>query len=200
MSSTLTQRRVPDDWYDGCLPDNVEVAPDALIETAFSFTRFRSTLPQACAIGSGTSVYLGTMLDVGARGRVQIGRYVILNGPRIVCDSAVTIGDYALIAWGVILMDSYRVPLEIAARRTVLRAAACCGARDTVDAGAGRPIHIGATVWIGFDTCVLPGVTIGEGTVVGARSVVGADIPAYCIAAGNPARIIRHLPEGASHA
>ena len=52
-----------------------------------------------------------------------------------------------------------------------------------------RPVRIGRNVWIGFDSCVLPGVTIGEGAIVGARSVVAADVPPYTIVAGNPARV-----------
>ena len=57
-----------------------------------------------------------------------------------------------------------------------------------------NPIRLHDNVWIGFDVCVLPGVTIGEGSIVGARSVVNADVPAYTIVAGNPARVIRELP------
>jgi len=57
----------------------------------------------------------------------------------------------------------------------------------------GRPVRIERNVWIGFDSCVLPGVTIGQGSVVGARSVVAEDVPPYAVVAGNPARVIRLL-------
>jgi len=56
-----------------------------------------------------------------------------------------------------------------------------------------KPISIRHNVWIGFDCVVLPGVTIGEGSVVGARSVVTEDVPPYTIVAGNPARVIRKI-------
>jgi acetyltransferase-like isoleucine patch superfamily enzyme len=56
-----------------------------------------------------------------------------------------------------------------------------------------RPIVLRDNVWIGFDAIILPGVTIGEGSIVGARSVVTEDVPPYTIAAGNPARIIRAI-------
>ena len=56
-----------------------------------------------------------------------------------------------------------------------------------------RPIHIERNVWIGFDSCVLPGVTIGEGSIVGARSVVVEDVPPFAIVVGNPARLVRRL-------
>jgi acetyltransferase-like isoleucine patch superfamily enzyme len=59
--------------------------------------------------------------------------------------------------------------------------------------GPARPVTIGRNVWIGFDACVLPGVTIGEGAIVGARSVVAADVEPFTIVAGNPARVVRKL-------
>lgn len=61
-----------------------------------------------------------------------------------------------------------------------------------------RPIRVGSNVWIGAQTCVLPGVSIGEGCVIGAGSVVTRDIPAFSVAVGNPCRVIRTLsPEEA---
>ena len=56
----------------------------------------------------------------------------------------------------------------------------------------GQPVAIGRDVWIGARVLVLPGVTIGDGAIVGAGSVVTRDVPAGAIVAGNPARFIRH--------
>jgi acetyltransferase-like isoleucine patch superfamily enzyme len=56
-----------------------------------------------------------------------------------------------------------------------------------------KPISIGRNVWIGFDCVVLPGVTIGDGSIVGARSVVTEDVPPLTTVAGNPARVIRKI-------
>jgi virginiamycin A acetyltransferase len=50
---------------------------------------------------------------------------------------------------------------------------------------------VGNDVWLGYQALVMPGVTIGDGAIVAARSVVAADLPPYCIAAGNPARVVR---------
>ena len=50
---------------------------------------------------------------------------------------------------------------------------------------------VGNDVWIGSEAVILPGVSIGNGAIVGAYAVVGSDIPPYCIAVGNPARVIR---------
>jgi maltose O-acetyltransferase len=58
---------------------------------------------------------------------------------------------------------------------------------------AAEPIAIAANVWLGGGVIVLPGVSIGESTVVGAGAVVARDLPANVVAVGNPARVVRSL-------
>lgn len=65
--------------------------------------------------------------------------------------------------------------------------------RDKVEAAL--PITLGDNVWLGGGVIVLPGVTIGDNSVIGAGAVVTRDVPANVIAVGNPARVIRSLPE-----
>lgn len=57
------------------------------------------------------------------------------------------------------------------------------------------PIHIGKNCWLGAGVIVLPGVTIGDNTVVGAGSVVTKDLPANVVAVGNPCRVLREIGE-----
>ena len=56
-----------------------------------------------------------------------------------------------------------------------------------------HPVTIGDNVWICTAATVLPGVNIGEGSIIGAGSVVTKDVPPRCLAAGNPCRVIRRL-------
>ena len=56
-----------------------------------------------------------------------------------------------------------------------------------------KPVHIGKNVWIGAGVIILSGLTIGDNTVIGAGSLVTHDIPADCIAYGNPCRVIRKI-------
>jgi acetyltransferase-like isoleucine patch superfamily enzyme len=196
-----TSRTLPWDWYAGTVPDNVVIDETAYVETTFSFYLYRSREPVGVKIGRGASTYLGTMFDAGPRGRITLGDYALVHGARIICDAEVQIGDYALISWNVVLMDTYRFPGDCIERRRALERLAATWPRhpdaelwhDLKTLEKPRPLRIGRNVWIGFDACVLPGVTIGEGAVIGARSVVAADVPAYAVVAGNPARVIRHL-------
>lgn len=182
-----TARKVPDDWFPGTIPDNVHLGDSAYIQTSYSFQLFRSRHPQAIELGKAASIYLGVMFDLGPAAQVKIGAFSLLNGARIIVDRQIVIGDHCLISWNVVLMDTYRYSFEIATRRKQLE-------HGRVDeSGAARPIHISNNVWIGFDTCILPGVRIGEGSVVGARSVVTDDVPPMTVVAGNPARVIRTL-------
>jgi acetyltransferase-like isoleucine patch superfamily enzyme len=181
------------DWFPGVIPENVVVDETAYIETTFSFQFYRSRLPGGVEYKRGASTYLGTMFDVGPRGRVTLGECALVHGARIICDSEIFIGDYALISWNVVLMDTYRVPLNAQERRKELE---LISTRETRIAGGNfpaKPIRIERNVWIGFDACVLPGVTIGEGSVVGAKSVVTENVPPFTVVAGNPARVIRQL-------
>ncbi|MGD9902580.1 MAG: acyltransferase [Vicinamibacterales bacterium] len=191
--SAAALRRLPWDWYDGRIPDNVAVAASAYVETTFSFSLLRSRHADAVVIGEGASTYLGTMFDVGPEGRVRLGDYALVHGARIICEQEVTIGDYALLSWNVVLMDSYRVPLDPEARRAQVREVPARQPRRLEGDGPSGPVRIGRGAWIGFDSCVLPGVTVGEGAVVGARSVVRRDVEPFTIVAGNPARLVRRL-------
>jgi serine acetyltransferase len=169
----MSARAIAADWYPGTVPDNVRIDPTAYVGSSHSFVRCRSERAIAVEIGSGASLCDGTTLDLGPRGFVRVGAYALVNGARIFCDSEIEIGDYALVSWDVVLMDAYRAPAFREDRP--------------------RPIRIGRNCWLGFGACVLPGVRIGEGSIVAARSVVAGDVPDYVIVAGNPACVVRDL-------
>lgn len=65
------------------------------------------------------------------------------------------------------------------------------GRRDGIDYS--QEVTIGNDCWIGGNTVILPGVTIGDGVTIGASSVVTKSIPSYSIAVGSPARVIRQV-------
>jgi len=193
MKHDTTSRTLPWDWYPGAIPSNVTVDESAYLETGYSFLLYRSELPEGVRIGRASSTYLGTMFDVGPQGRVRIGNFSCVHGAWFICDSEITVGDYALISWNVVFMDTYGVATNPAERRQQLEKLPFDGCRRMPRGAPAKPIRIGRNVWIGFDCVVLPGVTIGEGAIVGARSVVTENVPPFTIVAGNPARVIRQI-------
>ena len=120
----------------------------------------------------GCALWSGVRLEVGPGAELSIGKGTYLNRSTVVvCHERVEIGADCLISWDVVIMDTneHHVP----------------GSRR------GQPIRIGDGVWIGCRAIVLPGVTIGSGSVIGAGSIVTHDIPENSVAVGQPARVIR---------
>ncbi|WP_026912524.1 sugar O-acetyltransferase [Patulibacter minatonensis] len=131
------------------------------------------------AFGEGSEIRSPFHCDYGYR--TTVGARTFANFGLVCLDVArVTIGDDVQIAPNVQLLTATH-PLEAGPRRDKWESAA--------------PITIGDNVWLGGGVIVCPGVTIGENTVVGAGSVVTKDLPADVIAVGNPARVVRPLPE-----
>jgi len=180
------QRVIEGDWYPGTVPTSARIHSTAYVGSSHSFVRCRSEQPAGVQVARGASLCDATSLDIGPRGIVQLGEYALVTAARIICDGEITIGEYALVSWDVVLMDSYRVPFDPAARARAARG-------DASDAVAVRPIRLGRNSWVGFGAVVLPGVTIGDGSIVAARSVVADDVPPFVVVAGNPARVIRAL-------
>lgn len=112
---------------------------------------------------------------------IEIGENFFMNMNCVILDGAkVCFGDNVFIAPNCGFYTAGH-PLDVERRNKGLEYA--------------RPITIGNNVWIGGHVCVLPGVTIGDNTVIGAGSVVTKDIPADVLACGNPCRVVRKLSE-----
>ena len=112
---------------------------------------------------------------------IEVGENFFANTNLVILDEArVTFGDNVFIAPNCGFYTAGH-PLDVAQRNAGLEYS--------------LPIRVGNNVWIGGNVCVMPGVTIGDNTVIGAGSVVVHDIPAGVLAAGNPCRVIRHLDE-----
>lgn len=104
--------------------------------------------------------------------------------------SRITVGSDCYIAAGCFFLDSPGHPLDPARRLAHL----------PPDPEQVRPVTIGDNVWIGTQAMIMPGVTIGEGSVVAARAVVTSDVPPYTVVGGTPARVIKQLEPPATPA
>lgn len=131
------------------------------------------------SIGEQTIIRPPLYVDYGKY--ITVGARTFINYNFAALDVApITIGDDVQIGPNVQLLTPTH-PLAAGPRRDKLEAA--------------KPISIGNNVWLGGGVIVLPGVSIGENTVVGAGAVVTRDLPANVVAVGNPARVVRDLPE-----
>ena len=102
----------------------------------------------------------------------------------ITCINKVVIGNNVLMGRRVFITDN----AHGTSRRELLDI--CPTDRPLYSKG---PVIIEDNVWIGEMACIMPGVTIGRGSIIGANAVVTKDIPPYCVAGGNPAKIIKQL-------
>lgn len=119
--------------------------------------------------------YSGVRIEIGKGGTVRIGNGTYINrNTLLVCESEINIGANCKISWDVIIMDSDLHPLN---------------SKETVK----KPVYIEDKAWIGCRCIILKGVTIGEGAVVAAGSIVTKDVPAYTIYGGNPAKFITNV-------
>ena len=109
---------------------------------------------------------------------IELGERVFFNFNCVVLDVCpVRVGDFTLFGPAVQIYTPMH-PLDPVLRRSQ---------------EYGKPVTIGSDVWVGGGALILPGVTIGSRTVIGAGSVVTRDIPESVFAAGNPCRVIRSL-------
>jgi acetyltransferase-like isoleucine patch superfamily enzyme len=110
---------------------------------------------------------------------IRIGAGTGIAGSCITAHNSVTIGKRCLIAANCQIMDSNAHDLSFP------------NVEDRFHSiGASLPVVIEDDVWIGINTVVLPGVRIGRGSVIGANSVVSANIPPMVVARGNPAEVV----------
>ena len=110
---------------------------------------------------------------------IYFGKRVFMNFNCVILDVCeVYIGDHTMFGPAVQVYTATH-PLDWRIRRQALE--------------YGRPIRIGADVWVGGGAILCPGVTVGDRAVIGAGAVVTKDVPANAVVAGNPARTIRHV-------
>jgi maltose O-acetyltransferase len=129
------------------------------------------------ALGEDAAIRPPLYCDYGYQ--IRVGARTFINFGLVALDVAtITIGDDVQIGPNVQLLTPAH-PVEAELRRARWESA--------------RPITIENNAWLGGGVIVLPGITIGENTVVGAGAVVTGDLPASVIAVGNPARVVRSL-------
>ncbi|MBT4265275.1 MAG: acyltransferase [Deltaproteobacteria bacterium] len=145
----------------------------SIFGTPISIGRYTHVI---CASDSNIRLVIWSKDDSG--GSIDIGDYCLISpGVRITSASRIEIGNNCMLANGAFVTD-----------------ADWHGIYDRLESiGNSAPVILKENVWIGDSATVCKGVTIGENSIIGAGAVVTTDIPANCIAAGNPAKVIREL-------
>ena len=129
------------------------------------------------SVGKNVSIQHGFQCDFGMN--IHAGDNFLTNYNVTILDVApVYIGDDVMVGPNT-LITTVGHPLSPLGRKKRM--------------GICKPVHIGNNVWIGGSVTVLPGVTIGDNAIIAAGAVVTKDVPANCIAAGVPAKVIKQI-------
>ena len=156
--------------------------------------------PGLVAWKPGCSVVVGNQCDVWAMRvsfdrpgcRLRVGNRTFVGHSHFVCAEDIEVGDDVLMSWGCTILDhdSHSTDFTLRSNDVVgwLK-----GEKDWTHVRRAR-VRIGNKAWIGLNVLIMKGVTIGEGGVVAAGSVVTRDVAPWTLVAGNPARFVKELP------
>jgi len=150
----------------------------------FNLTRPSEETLRASLLGEllgdmGRDIWIEPPFHMAYGSYVHIGDYFYANFNLVIVDDTyVYIGNNVMIAPNVTITTTGH-PVDPELRRP--------GNQFSI------PVRIGNDVWIGSNAVILPGVTIGDNSVIGAGSVVTHDIPANVVAVGNPCRVLREI-------
>lgn len=160
------------------------------------------TTPKTFFIVGSDSVVNGNFIFENENGFVEIGdRTFVGGGGKFISINKISIGNDVLVSWGCTFMDNNAHSIRWSERKNdVLEwkkgiEENKIGYYKNWEHVKSAPILIKDKVWIGFEVVILKGVKIGEGAIIASRSVVTKDVPDWTIVAGNPAEIVREIPE-----
>jgi acetyltransferase-like isoleucine patch superfamily enzyme len=163
------------------------------VRPSAKLSAWRISAKPSCTLTVGEhSMVSGSISFERPHSQVTIGDRTFMNG-HLIAAERITVGDDVLMAWGVTVVDhdSHSQSFSKRAQDVLMWSR---GEKDWTNVTI-RPVTIGNKSWIGFDASILKGITIGEGAVVAACSVVTKDVAPWTVVAGNPARVIRAIPE-----
>ncbi len=146
------------------------------------------------------SIVGGNFIFESEAGKITIGNHSYVGGGTFISRSSIEIGDNVTIAWGGTMYDHDSHSLDFMKRRkdiddelSDIRGGHNFIAHKDWSDVKSKPIRICDDAWIGMNVIILKGVTVGEGAVVGAGSVVTKDVPSWTVVAGNPAKVVKRL-------
>ena len=176
-------------WSHGVLPDNVRAGAETTISGEVAFKRFRSARKPAIVLGASCTMD-GVQFAVGEDGLIEVGDYCYFTNAVLLCELAVSIGNYVVIGWNTTIADTDFHPIAPALRIADAIACSPLGANRPRPDIQKRPVVIEDDVWIGPNATILKGVRIGAGSFIEPGALVTRDVGARSRVGGNPAQII----------
>ncbi len=166
----------------------------------FSISGIAASGKKPVSIGAKTLIGAKIVLEK-AGATVTIGNEVYIGASSIICANKIVFGNNILVAWGAVFYDHDSHSLDYTLRQQDIKAVYAAFESHSGNFLAtknwavvnSKPIVIEDNVWIGMNALVLKGVTIGEGAIVAAGSVVTKDVPPFTVVGGNPAVVIKNL-------
>jgi galactoside O-acetyltransferase len=141
-------------------------------------------------IGDG-SIFAGRLAMDRDNAIIGVGPRSFVGKGLLVAAKSIDIGADVLLSWGVTIVDHQSHSIDFADRAGDV--ASWLNAKKDWSMVEIAPVRICDKVWVGFGVSILPGVTVGEGAVVGAASVVTRDVEPWTVVAGNPAKVVKRL-------
>lgn len=166
--------------------NNFIISPNAKV----NYLGIRNNKNSLLKIGQ-RSLVEGSVVFERENASVFIGENTNVGRSNIICADKIEIGNDVLIAWGCTILDNDSHSLSEKNRRK--DASDWYNGKKDWSNVSMRPIKIEDSVWIGFNSIILKGVTIGKGAVIGAGSVVTRDVKPFTVVAGNPAKFIKDI-------
>jgi acetyltransferase-like isoleucine patch superfamily enzyme len=161
--------------------------------TTIAWRRLKRVSGNRLSVGEDSIIHADIRFEESG-GEIRIGSRTFIGRSDFVCYRSIIVGDDVIMSWGVTIVDHDSHSIDWVHRRNDVREWSV--GQKNWDHVAHAPVFIADKAWIGFNVSILKGVTVGEGAVIGACSVVTRDVPAYSVVAGNPARLVRSLSAG----
>lgn len=168
---------------------NVNIHPKTKVN---SWGEIQMLSGSSLKIGSGSIINAAIVSELPSA-NISIGENSFLGASKIIAADSIEIGNDVLVAWGCTIYDHNSHAIAWSERESDVQD--WYQGKKNWDVVVKEKIKICDKVWIGFNSIVLKGVTIGEGAIVAAGSVVTKDVKPWTIVGGNPAKLIREIPE-----
>ncbi|OOM77955.1 putative acetyltransferase [Clostridium puniceum] len=180
----------------------VEIGEKSILSKDFKMNYNSLSNEKHFILGSNSLLFCSLVFQKDS-GLIEVGnRSYIANNTKLICVNKIKIGNDVLISWDCTIYDNDSHSVKWEERKyDVINMINDYEKYGYINENkdwsnvTSKPIIIEDKVWIGFGVTILKGVTIGEGAIIAAKSLVTKDVPPYSVVAGNPATIVKVLDD-----